>query len=108
MGTYSRLTRSITRWSEYVVSSITWHQWHQTAEIARRIGLSSACAWAKVAASQGRQAISCARFGRGEKWRSCIIVSLVFPGGPADERRAVQDDQHRVDRQEWHGRQPRV
>src|SRR5207237_4456503 len=82
-GTYSRLTRSMTPLSEYVVSSITWHQWHQTAEIESRIGLSSLVARSKAASDQGCQLISPARLGRGEKWNSALTQpSLRRAGRP--------------------------
>src|SRR2546430_11459976 len=49
---------------------MTWHQWHQTAEIDSRMGLSSAAATANASSDQGCHPISAARFGRGEKWNS--------------------------------------
>src|ERR1700682_1269235 len=70
MGTYSRLIRSMTPGCEYVVSSITWHQWHHTAEMERRIGRPDCLASSKATADQGCQLISAARLGRGEKWNS--------------------------------------
>ena len=47
---------------------MTWHQWHQTAESARRTGLPVSFASRKASSPQSRQWISCARLGRGEKW----------------------------------------
>src|SRR5919108_421509 len=80
-GTYSLLTTSMTPWAEYVVSSITRHQWHHTAEIESRMGRPWAWASSNASADQGRQLISCARFARGEKWNSrwgspLIVLSL--------------------------------
>src|SRR6266851_6337752 len=69
-GTYSRLIRSITPACEYVVSSITWHQWHQTAEMESRMGRPVCLASSKASCDHGCQLISEARFGRGEKWNS--------------------------------------
>src|SRR3977135_329673 len=62
--------RSITPAWEYVVSSMTWHQWHHTAEMDRRMGRPLAFASSKAFADQGFQLISAARLGRGEKWNS--------------------------------------
>src|SRR6266849_2227762 len=70
MGRYSRLMRSMTPWFEYDLSSMTWHQWHQTAEIDRRMGRSREAASPKAFSDQGRHLISLARLGRGEKWNS--------------------------------------
>src|SRR6266851_152419 len=72
IGTYSRLMRSMIPGCEYVVSSITWHQWHQTAEMESRIGRVVSFASSKAPADHGRQLISAARFGRGEKWNSPV------------------------------------
>src|SRR5438093_3988748 len=69
-GTYSRLMMSITPGCEYVVSSITWHQWHHTAEIESRIGRPVWRASSKASGDQGCQLISEARFARGEKGNS--------------------------------------
>src|SRR6266851_4929852 len=69
-GTYSRLIRSMIPGCEYVVSSMTWHQWHQTAEMESRMGRLVCLAFSKAASDQGCQLISAARFGRGEKWNS--------------------------------------
>src|SRR6202158_1363064 len=69
-GTYSRLIRSMIPGCEYVVSSMTWHQWHQTAEMESRIGREVAFASSKAPGDQGSQLIAAARFGRGEKWNS--------------------------------------
>src|SRR3990170_494184 len=41
--------------SEYDVSSMTWHQWHQTAESERRTGLSSVFASANASSPHWRQ-----------------------------------------------------
>src|ERR1700729_3517707 len=90
----SRLTASITPGSEYDVSSMTWHQWHQTAEIERRIGLSSSTARAKACGPHGSQAISPARFGRGEKRNSLISI-----GCSLEERRNVKDGDNRIQRE---------
>src|SRR5438309_9725156 len=60
---------------------MTWHQWHQTAEMLSRIGLSLVRASSKAAASQGRQLISAARFGRGEKWKSLMGYGLSLKAG---------------------------
>jgi hypothetical protein len=49
---------------------MTWHQWHQTAEMLRRIGRSSVLACSNASALHSRQPISAARLGRGEKWNS--------------------------------------
>src|SRR6266480_927078 len=46
---------------------MTWHQWHHTALIARRTGLSATCASWNAFSLHARQPISAARFGRGEK-----------------------------------------
>ena len=50
---------SMTPASEYEVSSITWHQWHHTAEIESRIGLSSAprarTLWSPTASTRSRR-----------------------------------------------------
>src|SRR5215472_101188 len=88
-GTYSRLTRSMTCWLEYEVSSMTWHQWHQTAEIASRMGLSSALARSNASADHGCQWISSARLGRGEKWNSDSpsLTPLSVRATPAASRR---------------------
>src|SRR5713226_3463848 len=80
IGTYSRLMRSMTPELEYVVSSMTWHQWHHTAEIESRIGRSSLPASAKASSDQLCQPISAARLGRGEKWNSGLPTLW---GGPA-------------------------
>src|SRR5258708_22817472 len=79
IGTYSRLMRSMIPACEYVVSSITWHQWHQTAEMERRIGRELSFASSKAAADHGRQLISAARFARAEKWDSPALIR-----GPAN------------------------
>src|SRR5262249_39465999 len=76
-GTYSRLMSSITPSLEDVVSSITWHQCHQTAEIESRIGLSARRASSKAASDHVRQPTSCARLGRGEKWNSAVVTGPV-------------------------------
>src|SRR5207249_11716139 len=55
---------------EYVVSSMTWHQWHHTAEMDSRMGRSVRRASSNAASDHGRQPISAARFARGEKWNS--------------------------------------
>src|SRR5665213_1520820 len=70
IGRYSRLMRSITPACEYVVSSMTWHQWHHTAEMESRIGRFSSLASSKALSDQVRHLISAARLGRGEKWNS--------------------------------------
>src|SRR5256885_477565 len=77
IGKYSLLTMSMTPWFEYVVSSMTWHQWHQTAEMESRMGRSSAFASSKEACDQGLHLISSARFGRGEKWNSAASTRPV-------------------------------
>src|SRR5438105_9543111 len=59
---------------------MTWHQWHQTAEIESRIGLSSLLARSKASSDQGCQLISLARLGRGEKWNSVLTRSSVRRG----------------------------
>src|SRR4030042_2291280 len=59
---------------------MTWHQWHQTAERERRMGLSWACASWNAWGPQWRQWISWARLGRGEKWkRACSSVMMARP-----------------------------
>src|ERR1700682_1215498 len=68
MGTYSRLIRSMIPGCEYVVSSITWHQWHHTAEMERRMGRPLCFASSNACGDQRCQLISAARLGRGEKW----------------------------------------
>src|ERR1700674_5591053 len=70
IGTYSRLMRSMIPGCEYVVSSITWHQWHQTAEMESRMGRLLFFASSKAPSDQRCQLISAARLGRGEKWNS--------------------------------------
>ena len=62
------LMKLMTPSSEYEVSSMTWHQWHQTAESERRTGLPVSFASRKASSPQSRHWISCARLGRGEKW----------------------------------------
>src|SRR3990170_7358571 len=62
------LTKPMTPSSEYDVSSITWHQWHQTAESERRTGFPLSFASRNACSPQSRHCISCARLGRGEKW----------------------------------------
>src|SRR5438093_7256110 len=69
----------MTSGSEYVVSSITWHQWHQTAEIPSSTGRRVSVASLKAALPHSRQRMSPARFGRGEK-RNSLTKSIV----PAD------------------------
>src|SRR5260370_16946671 len=76
IGTYSRLMRSMIPACEYVVSSITWHQWHQTAEMERRIGRELSFASSKAAADHGRQLISAPRFGPGENWNSPPAIAV--------------------------------
>src|SRR3990172_1791126 len=66
--------------SEYDVSSMTWHQWHQTAESARRTGLSWVFASANASLPHWRQWTSWARFGRGEKWNG--VSDLAISGRP--------------------------
>src|SRR5579864_7597884 len=88
------LMARITSGSEYDVSSITWHQWHHTAEIESRIGLSSRVARANASAPHGIPAISAARFGRGEKRNSLISV-----GGSLQKRRSVEDGDHGIQRE---------
>src|SRR3990172_5382043 len=46
---------------------MTWHQWHQTAESARRTGLSCAFASANASSPHSRQWTSWGRVGRGEE-----------------------------------------
>jgi hypothetical protein len=58
---------SMTLGCEYVVSSMTWHQWHQTAEMDRRMGRRVRFASSKASADHPRQLISAARLGLGEK-----------------------------------------
>src|ERR1700674_1674938 len=48
---------------------MTSHQWHQTAEMPSRIGLSSTRAAVNAASPHSCQPISAARLGRGEKWK---------------------------------------
>src|SRR2546423_15307604 len=55
MHTKSALRTSATRASSYDSPSITWHQWHHTAPMSSRIGLSSARARANAASPQGCQ-----------------------------------------------------
>src|SRR6202158_6564424 len=69
-GTYSRLIRSMIPGCEYVVSSMTWHQWHQTAEMESRMGRPVCLASWKASPDTGGQLSPAARFGRGEKWNS--------------------------------------
>src|ERR1700716_3092589 len=75
MGTYSRLIRSMIPGCEYVVSSITWHQWHHTAEMERRMGRPVCFASSNAVSDQWRQLISAARLGRGEKWNSPALCA---------------------------------
>ena len=46
---------------------MTWHQWHHTADMESRMGLSSAWAFSKAASSHSCQFISLALLGLGEK-----------------------------------------
>ena len=56
----------ITFGSLYVVSSMTWHQWHQTASRSMITNLCSFFAAAKAASDQGCQAIASAARARPE------------------------------------------
>src|SRR3990172_2504961 len=56
--------KEITPSWEYEVSSMTWHQWHQTAERERRMGLPPSLASPKASAPHSRQRMSAARLGR--------------------------------------------
>src|SRR3989338_5462610 len=47
IGTKSLLIISAISLSEYDVSSMTWHQWHQTAVKSSKMGLSSFFAFSK-------------------------------------------------------------
>src|SRR2546426_12627854 len=61
-------TKLITPSSEYDVSSITWHQWHHTAESESSTGLPVSFDSRNASSPHSRHLISCARLGRGEKW----------------------------------------
>src|SRR5690348_1232576 len=67
---------SITLGCEYVVSSMTWHQWHHTAEMESRMGLPLSRASSNACFDQGCHLISDARFGRGEKWNSSAASAI--------------------------------
>src|ERR1700676_4503954 len=86
-GTYSRLMRSMIPACEEVVSSITGRQWRQTAEIESRIGREVSLASSNARADHGRQLISAARLGRGEKWNS--LISSATRQGYAGETMAL-------------------
>src|ERR1700694_2745462 len=64
---------------------MTWHQWHQTAEMDSRIGRPASLVSSKALADQGCQLISAARLGRGEKWKSPGIT-----GAPTNSRRSLR------------------
>src|SRR3990172_7821044 len=78
----------MTAGSEYEVSSMTWHQWHQTAERERRIGLSWAFASWNASDPHSRHSISWARLGLGENqtgfgaFALCPPPFLFFVPGP--------------------------
>src|SRR5205809_6838158 len=74
------LTKLITPSSEYDVSSITWHQWHHTAESESSTGLPVSFASRKASSPHSRHLISCARLARGEKWNSVLDMSHVLAG----------------------------
>src|ERR1019366_7632504 len=42
----------------YVVSSMTWHQWHHTASRSSRMNLFSRLAWSNMASDQGCHSIA--------------------------------------------------
>src|SRR5579863_560899 len=85
---------AITSSDEYVVSSMTWHQWHQTADIAKSTGLFSARASWNAASPHSRQRISAARFGRGEKWKS-LMAALFYRGRDPDLAKRPGDARRR-------------
>ena len=53
-----------------MVSSITWHQWHHTADIDSRTSFPCSSARTKASAPHGLQSISRALLGRGLKRNS--------------------------------------
>src|SRR5207253_7414649 len=55
MHTKSALRSSATRASSYDSPSMTWHQWHHTAPMSSRMGLSSVRARANAASPHGCQ-----------------------------------------------------
>src|SRR5258706_9860466 len=55
MQTKSRFNSSATAGSSYDSPSMTWHQWHHTAPMSRRIGFFSCCARANAASPHGDQ-----------------------------------------------------
>src|SRR5207245_10521486 len=57
MHTKSRLRSSATLESSYDSPSMTWHQWHHTAPMSSRMGLSSVRARANAASPHGCQCI---------------------------------------------------
>src|SRR5579884_1762605 len=91
--------------SEYDVSSITWHQWHHTAEIESRIGLSSRRARSNASCPHSSQPISCARFGRGAKCMSTIQTPLLlFVAETARKRGHVKDEDQLIHTEQRNGR----
>src|SRR5450759_1946619 len=46
---------------------MTWHQWHHTEDMERRMSLPRSSASTKASAPHSRHSISLARFGRGLK-----------------------------------------
>src|SRR5207244_11993151 len=83
------LTKLITPSSEYDVSSITWHQWHHTAESESSTGLPVSFASRKASSPHSRHLISCARLGRGEKWNFVSGAVIDFSYSRISRYRAV-------------------
>src|SRR5260370_40291152 len=73
---------------------MTWHQWHQTAPMSRRMGLSSALARAKAASFHSCQSIGwCAaerRYGLAESFRRFPGWSVKVARGLRLRRKAVE------------------
>src|SRR6267378_5319574 len=73
---------------------MTWHQWHHTAPISRRMGLSSALARAKAASFHSCQSIGwCAaerRYGLAESFRRFSGWSVKVAHSLRLRRRAVE------------------
>src|SRR5258707_162502 len=76
---------------------MTWHQWHQTAEIDRRMGRSRVAASPKAFSDHGRHLISLARLCRGEKWNSLPASRGGRPRGDADDKADVMARIHALE-----------
>src|SRR5437773_11719868 len=88
-GMKCSLTKLITPSSEYDVSSITWHQWHHTAESESSTGLPVSFASRKASSPHPRHLISCARLARGEKRN--VAGAVTVPGYYASIGGAVSE-----------------